>query len=1247
MRVGRIKLLQVLLAFSLVFNIFADFTLTIHAAINSKTEIVDTNSASESIISEMEFVNGITLGENDSTTDSELSEESVTSNTDEAEIPTDSGNQGQVNGDQELENENFDSSMTKEEDKNSTLSDSIEQSTVTDEDSQMSDQLGEASDEDEGIISLQSEEVGPRAVGTGLVQLYQVVPDGQQSKEGKTTSEIMSALQCQPNHDLLPLSNTSSAQTTYVNSCYVDDALYLGEDSDYFYIYVSGYEGKVAKSKSHYFDLDLNNDGTKVSYEIRTVAYFIPDASTYSRSNDTEQYTEVLDVPYLNYNTDYLDKYSEASPMLARSTATVQSPSYYANESGSLIHYITNNVTKSNNYSKIIVGKAPDWMKSNVKYYSYDGVYFFNRWQDIQVDGSGAVNASNPFYNYYQYLPFRSKSLYTASEIDNYTKSYGYTSIPLAMPVASNESKLVGTGQYFYNVQDAYGINGALQYAMGIHESGWGRSSISVTKNNLFGMNATDANPYGNATTFPSVQNGIYYHADRYLSWGYTDPIDDYRFFGSHVGNKGSGMNVKYASDPFWGEKIAGWYYRFDSESGLKDYNYYSIGIKQSNSAIDIKSQASSSSKTYYQTMNKKSNLKFGNYPVLITGEENGYYRIQTDTPIINGSPLFSATYDWSESYGYIAKSAITSINHNNYTNPVAGDYTGNVKSLSWENGVLNISGYGYIQGLGTSGSSKVTHRLVIENWDNSSKKYYYNLDTNKDSSLGSFSYGGYKGSIDLTDLPSGTYRIYHEITIDGTTKMVELSSTTTFNVSQSIKGYDHVIKTYNNSNINLSKQIDTDIIYNGRLDSFKFANGKLTVTGYGDIEGYEMPSASSVTHQIIIQNADDLSKKYTYKLNPTYNSWLANDPHNLGGNYAYGWYEGTIDLSSLPAGNYRLYHQMTVDGYTRTEELKWYNDLISTANYVNYSYTFEKYNGSSLKLSKKIDRYEYVGRLDSATWNGEKLKVTGYGELGGLPMASASVVKHEIIFENSTDSSKKYKYTLNPTYNNWLANDPHNLGGNYAYGWYEGTIDLSSLPNGTYKIYHQMTVNGYTQREELKFYNDLASKIVNLKEYSFSKYNGSSLMLTKQASTTREYVGRLDSATWNGEKLKITGYGELGGLSMTSASSVKHELVIENWSSPWKQYVYTLTPIYNSWLAKDPHNLGGNYAYGWYEGTIDLSNLPWGTYRIYHQMTVNGYTQREELKFYDNIPTKTVGGYSYEFLKYNSNSVKLSKQVK
>ena len=97
------------------------------------------------------------------------------------------------------------------------------------------------------------------------------------------------------------------------------------------------------------------------------------------------------DAPELNYYDQYLNKYSEAEARSIDfySTATVQSPSYYANDNGTLVHYVTNNVKVANNYSKVTVGKAPSWMSSGVKYYSYDGIYFYTNWQNIRVNGQG------------------------------------------------------------------------------------------------------------------------------------------------------------------------------------------------------------------------------------------------------------------------------------------------------------------------------------------------------------------------------------------------------------------------------------------------------------------------------------------------------------------------------------------------------------------------------------------------------------------------------------------------------------------------------------------------------------------------------------------------------------------------------------------------------------------------------------------------------------------------------------------
>ena len=50
--------------------------------------------------------------------------------------------------------------------------------------------------------------------------------------------------------------------------------------------------------------------------------------------------------------------------------------------------------------------------------------------------------------------------------------------------------------------------------------------------------------------------------------------LNDYagRYYGGYLGDKASGMNVKYASDPYWGEKAAANYYSFDKKYGLQDY---------------------------------------------------------------------------------------------------------------------------------------------------------------------------------------------------------------------------------------------------------------------------------------------------------------------------------------------------------------------------------------------------------------------------------------------------------------------------------------------------------------------------------------------------------------------------------------------------------------------------------------------------------------------------------------------------
>ena len=103
----------------------------------------------------------------------------------------------------------------------------------------------------------------------------------------------------------------------------------------------------------------------------------------------------------------------------------VQNISYYTKEGEDLIHYLAQDVRDALAKTPLIIGKAPQWMEEGKSYYSYDGIYFYDDWQSISVDGVGAINSSEPFYNYFQYLPYRSKTNYTYDELNTYLNQLG------------------------------------------------------------------------------------------------------------------------------------------------------------------------------------------------------------------------------------------------------------------------------------------------------------------------------------------------------------------------------------------------------------------------------------------------------------------------------------------------------------------------------------------------------------------------------------------------------------------------------------------------------------------------------------------------------------------------------------------------------------------------------------------------------------------------------------------------------
>ena len=224
-----------------------------------------------------------------------------------------------------------------------------------------------------------------------------------------------------------------------------------------------------------------------------------------------------------------LSGYMNKSDLVAVSSDSEFIP-HYATDGNYLYHELSP-------YTSIRVAPHSSSMAIGKKYYSADGINFEN------------FTVENPFL----FRDLRKPTNYTAEELD---KVYSLMNI--------KGSRLAGKGAIFKEAEERYQVNALYLIAHSALESAWGRSQIAKDKNNFFGIAAYDTTPYDSAKSFDNVDKGILGAA----KWIRQNYIDNGR---TYLGNKSSGMNVLYASDPYWGEKIASIMMTINSKLGEKD----------------------------------------------------------------------------------------------------------------------------------------------------------------------------------------------------------------------------------------------------------------------------------------------------------------------------------------------------------------------------------------------------------------------------------------------------------------------------------------------------------------------------------------------------------------------------------------------------------------------------------------------------------------------------------------------------
>jgi len=303
---------------------------------------------------------------------------------------------------------------------------------------------------------------------------------------------------------------------------------YLKEDGSY----VTG--GFNIKNKEYFLQSDGKWIQSPKYFKVKPITAYI-----YSESGDILSYV----------NQGSIVTYDSSKTKGSRLAVSISGLSGYMNQSDLTLvdegsefipHYTTDGrflYHELSPYTSIRVAPHTSAMKIGKKYYSNDGEHF---------DGFTIKNR-------FLFKNLTEPTNYSADELN---RVYSMMNI--------RNSRLAGKGAIFKEAEKRYGVNALYLMAHSALESAWGRSQIANDKNNFFGIAAYDTSPYDSAKKFDDVDKGIL-GATKWIRENYIDRGRN------HLGNKATGMNVRYASDPYWGEKIASIMMNINSRLGGKD----------------------------------------------------------------------------------------------------------------------------------------------------------------------------------------------------------------------------------------------------------------------------------------------------------------------------------------------------------------------------------------------------------------------------------------------------------------------------------------------------------------------------------------------------------------------------------------------------------------------------------------------------------------------------------------------------
>ena len=266
------------------------------------------------------------------------------------------------------------------------------------------------------------------------------------------------------------------------------------------------------------------------------------------------------------------------------------------------------------------------------------------------------------------------------------------------------------------------------------------------------------------------------------------------------------------------------------------------------------------------------------------------------------------------------------------------------------------------------------------------------------------------------------------------------------------------------------------------------------------------------------------------------------------------------------------------------------------------------------------LDEADGMFYLDYMKVVNNKLQIKGYNTINGIDNDLDTDIKYFIMYYN-IDTEEYCIDEMNRIENKKEITRPV-FGPDdkeYTYSWFKYDFDLKDLDNGNYILsVISMTDNEYSaniisnslNKEQVTSFSGEKKVVIrnnyNYKESPVELIVRDNELAKKTASSYYNQYNTVRTLEFTDNKLHIKGLSYSYGINLGKDKDITRKIIFEN-KKTYKTYSYdlgyTLDGLYEA-ILPDDDNLSKDKA--WYDKTIDLKELPKGTYTIYITTSAN-----------------------------------------